>query len=138
MKTEISTYEQQAIDFLKKHGIEFSATFEEIGHHFNDDEKNGTRRAIFTCVFERIEGSDYFDITFGQSIANGNAKPTAYDVLACLTKSDPGDFEDFCSEFGYNEDSRSAYETWQSVVKEWDKVNDFFTAEEIEELQEIQ
>ena len=63
--------------------------------------------------------------------------PTAYDLLACIEKNDPGDFEEFCSEFGYDTDSRRAEDNWRAVVKEWQKVRRFFTAEELAELQEI-
>ena len=37
---------------------------------------------------------------FGQSIANAGQTPRAYDILTCLTKYDPGTFENFCSDFG--------------------------------------
>ena len=63
--------------------------------------------------------------------------PTAYDVLACLTKNDPGTFEDFCSEFGYDEDSRKAEKIYNAVLDEWKNVCVLFTDGEIEQLQEI-
>ena len=64
--------------------------------------------------------------------------PSAYDVLACLTKNDPGTFENFCSEFGYDADSRSAKKTYKEVCDEWKNVAMLFNDEEINELQEIQ
>ncbi len=63
--------------------------------------------------------------------------PTSYDVLACLQKSPVYDFADFCSEFGYEEDSRKAYKIYKAVKREWENVNILFTDEEIEQLQEI-
>lgn len=65
------------------------------------------------------------------------AQPTAYDVLACLTKYDPGTFEDFCSEFGYDEDSRTAERIYYAVQKEYTQLARIFTAEQLEEMQEI-
>lgn len=62
---------------------------------------------------------------------------TPYDLLACLTKYDPGTFEDFCGELGYDSDSRKAEQTYQAVRSEWRKAREFFTAEELEELREI-
>ena len=62
---------------------------------------------------------------------------TIYNVLACLTKYDAGSFEDFCWSFGYDEDSRKAYKTYQAVVKEYQDVERVF-GDIIEELQEIQ
>lgn len=61
----------------------------------------------------------------------------AYDLLACIQKRDPGTFEDFCGDFGYDTDSRRADTTHQAVRQEWQKVRRFFTQDEIRELQEI-
>lgn len=63
--------------------------------------------------------------------------PSLYDVLACLTKYDPGTFENFCSDFGYDSDSISALKTYKAVCKEWQKV-DLLFGDVIDELQEIQ
>lgn len=64
--------------------------------------------------------------------------PSKYSILACLQKYDVGTFEDFCSEFGYDTDSRRAKKTYKAVVKEWQAINRLFSDEEIEEMQEIQ
>lgn len=63
--------------------------------------------------------------------------PTAYDVLSCLTKNDPDTFENFCSEYGYDEDSRKAEKVYNAVLDEWRNVCALFTDEEIEQLKEI-
>ncbi len=64
--------------------------------------------------------------------------PNAYDVLACLTKYNPGTFENFCSDFGYDTDSKKAEKIYTDVLKEWQNVQSLFTDTEIEQLQEIQ
>lgn len=64
--------------------------------------------------------------------------PAAYDVLCCLTKYNPGTFEDFCGEYGYNTDSRSAEKTYNAVVNEWQNVAMLFNDNELEQLREIQ
>ena len=66
------------------------------------------------------------------------AKPNAYGVLACLQKYDVGTFEDFCSEFGYDEDSRTAERVYIAVIKEYKDLTRIFTEEQMEELCEIQ
>lgn len=66
------------------------------------------------------------------------ALPTAYDVLTCLTKIDPGTLEDFCSEFGYDTDSKKAERTYNAVCKEWQNIRALWTDAEIAKLQEIQ
>jgi hypothetical protein len=73
----------------------------------------------------------------GLKLVKGEA-PTPYDVLACLTKYDPGTLEDFCSEFGYDTDSKKAEKTYLAVKDEWQNVCALFTDAEIEALQEIQ
>lgn len=70
---------------------------------------------------------------------NTNFKePTLYDILTCLTKYDVGTFENFCSEFGYDEDSRKAEKTYNAVVKEYESMCRLFSDEELEVLQLIQ
>lgn len=65
------------------------------------------------------------------------ATPSAYDILACMTKYDPGTFEGFCCEFGYDEDSRTAERIYFAVQKEYTQLARLFTVEQMEELQEI-
>lgn len=64
--------------------------------------------------------------------------PTAYDVLSCLQKYDVGTFENFCSEFGYSEDSRTAEKVYKAVCEEYLNVCKLWSDSEIEELAEIQ
>lgn len=64
-------------------------------------------------------------------------KPSAYDVLACLTKYDPDTFSHFCDEFGYDTDSRKALALYESIQQEWDMVRRFFSSDELETLREI-
>lgn len=63
--------------------------------------------------------------------------PTAYNVLACLQKSDPESFDNFCSEFGYDTDSKQAEKTHQTVRDEWLNVERLFTESEIVRLWDI-
>lgn len=64
--------------------------------------------------------------------------PTSYDVLACLTKYDVGTLDDFCREFGYDSDSKSAERVYEAVKEEWLNVCRIWNDSEIEELAEIQ
>lgn len=63
--------------------------------------------------------------------------PTAYDILSCLTKYDPGSFEDFCFEYGYDDDSISALQIYLGVVKEYHDLKRIFTDEQMERLRDI-
>lgn len=64
--------------------------------------------------------------------------PTEYDILSCLTKYDPGTFEDFCSEFGYDTDSRKAEQTYNAVKDEYKSLCTLYSDDEMEMLTEIQ
>ncbi len=75
---------------------------------------------------------------FGQySILQTKTAPSLYSVLACLTKRDPGPFEDFCADYGYDTDSRAAEKTWYAVREEGRAVEALFS-DCLEELEEIQ
>lgn len=65
-------------------------------------------------------------------------EPTAYDILACLQKYEVGTFEDFCSNFGYDTDSRKAEKIYKAVLNEYAQLCTLYTDAEMEQMQEIQ
>jgi hypothetical protein len=129
------------------HGKHYRCTFSAKGRgHFTVDFWNSYHDAESNAFHHgkgEIQNRDnvYWDKHRGTKFPGLIRKPlqvpTPYDVLACITKNDPGTFADFCSEFGYDEDSRRAETIYNAVVKEWRKVEKFFTAEEREKLQEV-
>jgi hypothetical protein len=125
-------YQQQANDFATKNGVELDINGSKYEKYFPEDKES---RYIFNCTLTR-NGKRY-TFNFGQSIAAGNVEPTMYDILATLTKYNPETFEDFCSEYGYNEDSINAQKTYKAVKREFNGVNRLFN-DILEELQEIQ
>lgn len=85
-----------------------------------------------------IKKSDWDFMNNGKSdMIHKPVTPTVYSVLACLQKYDVGGFEDFCSEFGYDADSRQAEKTYKAVKEEYTQLCTLFTDSELEELQEI-
>lgn len=124
-------YTQQAEQFAQKNGVKLYIISVDYGKHFAEDTEN---RYIFTCRLQRGKKSYTFKI--GQSIAAGNQEPTMYNILACLQKYNPETFEEFCSNYGYDEDSRKAYKTYKEVCKEYAAVERLFS-DCLEELQEI-
>lgn len=82
----------------------------------------------------RLFGNVKQDITVNENFS----APTAYGVLASLTKYDPGTFENFCGDFGYNTDSRIAEKTYDAVKDEYLNVSRLFNDAELEVMQEIQ
>tara|TARA_R110000868_G_scaffold379828_1_gene645771 strand:- start:1031 stop:1801 length:771 start_codon:yes stop_codon:yes gene_type:complete len=132
IQPESTDYNKQAIDFLKDTATTFAATYKTHDFYFDGDKQT---RDIYTIVLKNK--LHRYRFTFGQSIAKSNVPPSVYDVLACLTKYDIGNFENFCSDFGYNTDSRTAYKTYKAVLKEWKNIERLFTNDQLELLQEI-
>ena len=64
-------------------------------------------------------------------------KPNAYDILACLQAYPVDNFEDFCFDFGYDNDSRKAYKTYEAVLNEYNNLSRLFDDDELQELSEI-
>ena len=151
-------YQKQGEDFLTNTGTKMSVKL--LGHfpYFDPDDKP---RDVYLITFER--SGKRWSFKFGQSLANSateeskavieNCKhyrdikglikaeakikaPTAYDVLSCITKYDPGTFENFCSAFGYSNDGLKAQKIYFDVQKEFENVNNIF-GDVLEQLEEI-
>ena len=118
----MSNYEQNAIQFAKKHNVKLTTLSEEFRKYFPDDKHS---RSVFKMKLTRDRRS--YTFTFGQSISNSGIEPTMYDVLSCLTKYDPEDFESFCDSYGYDNDSRKAEKIYKAVVKEYNAVCRLFS-----------
>lgn len=136
----MNEYTKQAQDFLKATKTTFKAVFIENTPHFSDDTES---RDIFKVSFKR--GNKSFSLKFGQSITEstgtGDNIPTEYDVLSCLQKYPLDTFDDFCSEFGYNEQPLSNYpkvkKIYNGCKKEYSNICKLWNIKEIEQLQEI-
>lgn len=66
--------------------------------------------------------------------------PNAAEVLySLLLDANCGNyrFDEFCREYGYDEDSREAYRTWEACQKIAHDVESLFTANEIAELNDL-
>lgn len=130
----MNKYEEQAEQFLKETNTTIKAAFLKYDYYFDGDD---SKRNVYRITLKR-EGVGQYTFKFGSSIMDSkdNIKPCSYDVLACITKYDPGSFVDFCSDYGYDEDSREAEKTYKAVVKEWENVSRLFS-DVMEQLQEI-
>ena len=127
----MSEYEKQAQDFLESTGTELTVEYSHYSKYFPSDEEP---RAVFEFTLCRA-GKEYVG-TFGQSIAARDKTPSAYDILACLDYWE-GNFEDFCGEYGYSDDSISALNTYNAVIKQSVGLKELFTFYELEKLGEI-
>ena len=64
--------------------------------------------------------------------------PSPYDILASLEKYDYRSFEDFCSEFGYDTDSRNAEKIYNACKDQYLHLISLYSEEEMEMLKDIQ
>lgn len=159
----LSEYERRAIEFLLNTNTVLDIDYIGHGHHFDEDKET---RDIYRFTLKR-EGRKYtakfgqsiahsgtptesYKVTAKFNRTNPGSfptkpehferkrqKPTAYDILACMTKHDIGSFEYFCGEFGYDVDSRKAEQTYFAVQREYKGVCLIWNAEEREQLADI-
>lgn len=138
---ELSEYDKQAQAFLAKYGLAITINYlDNKSPKWDTDNRNHNH---YRVTLRRKDGDKgRFVFQFWDSIANSNSgdKPTAYDVLSCVGAETTGyaSFEEFCSEFGYDQDSRKAEQTWKTYDKQSRKLNAFLSEEELEALREIQ
>lgn len=130
--TDNNLYNKGAYLIANEIGLKMKVGESEYKRYFPSDKDS---RYVFKITLKK--GGKQYTFNFGQSIAEGSNEPTLYDVLACLTKYDVGTFENFCSDFGYDEDSRTAEKTYKAVLKEWQAMERLFNSEELELLQLI-
>lgn len=108
---------------------------------FADECRNPISR--LTISDERFAKSLGFRVIYNKRVdskellAARNYKPNAYDILACITKYNPDTFANFCSEFGYDTDSKKAEKIYFAVQTEWNGVRSIFTEEQLTELRDI-
>ena len=152
----MNEYIKQATEFLQKTYAKMKIEY--VGLAVNKEWKEKQKRCLYEITLTSPRGSMIFD--FWDSIRNTEIKtmpfdaynvqankelaaktkaavPSVYDVLACLQKCDPGTFENFCSDYGYDEDSRTALRVYLAVQNEYTQLARLFTPEQMEELAEI-
>ena len=134
----MNEYDKQASDFKKLTGTRISCLGGSNKTGFFGKDDKDTRMVV---RFRMYNSRGEYSFEFGMSIADTREfkdKPTSYDALACLTKYDPGTFEDFCSDYGYNDDSREAERIYKVVVREWKAVRELYNDDELEVLRGIE
>lgn len=132
-------YLKQAQDFLKNSNAKMKITF--TGKAVNRDFCDGLLRNTYRVTISTPRGHMWVKFWDSKYNTDRGTKPNTYDVLACITKADPGSFENFVDEYGYT------FETWEemqqirriynAVRREYNSICRCFTGEQIEELREI-
>ena len=143
----VSFHDTQAEQFLTSNGIKFRATLSDSktpawsdngkhGHHYRitlysvcapDRGNHDTRRIVFD-FWGSIKDAE-----------KGIKTVSPYSVLACISGDayTPETFADFCAEYGYEEDSIKALQTFRRCSAFAKRLRAFFTEAELEQLQEI-
>lgn len=134
-----SDYQVQAINFLAN--SETTCQIDPIGKTFPSWGNKAVNTYSVTLKNKRGE----YTFTFYDSISNTEKKKSArldfYSVLACLGFYIPENFDEFCADFGYTfkteEDYIKVKQTHISCLNQEKALRKMFTAEEMEELAEI-
>lgn len=135
----MNEYEKMAKDFCKETNTKITITYKgTIQNPWNaTDYIANWWHDVYRVRIDRNHKTYSFNFTASKHDTDSNKRPTKYDILACLTKYDPYDFENFCMEYGYNNDSIKAYKTYKAVRKEYNNVIRIFS-DVMEQLEEIQ
>jgi hypothetical protein len=134
--------DKQADDFLTRTGIRFRATMSsrqipppwcDASDHIHGDK--------YTVTLSK-PGNGRLSFSFWNSLdamqKGKDLRPHA--VLSCISSDAccPETFEDFCAEYGYDQDSRKAWATFKRCDAFRERLQRFFTEQEIEALGQIQ
>jgi hypothetical protein len=125
-------YEQQAEKFLQDFNLKIS-----LKKGANKNPCNWECGNSYLVTIEKGERKLSFD--FHDSINNQQmgSIPSHYDILACIYSESycPDTLEEFNSEYGYEGNNGKKIFKFLKIFSK--KINKFFTAEELERLEEI-
>lgn len=142
----MNKYEEQAKKFLADTGTTIEivkAVPQKPPLWVKKDEEHGINYYVALKNKKGTYGFDFWgSIADAEKIKRGDGhgtKPTAYDILACLT-ADMGDvsFIEFCDNFGYDNDSIKTQKTYVACVEQSKELHKLFSESELEALSEIQ
>lgn len=137
----MSEHIKQAKDFLAACGATMEIRYLDKEIHPNWGDKEPHNKYLFIITTPLGTLYDYFyDSVYNtkRNICN----VSEYDILTCLERYDVGTIDDFVSEFGYEvhkwDDVRRIERTYNAVVRQYKKLCEIFTPQQMEELREIQ
>lgn len=105
-----------------------------------DEWKKGTNKwQVKLVYFNKIYVTDFY---MGSGLVDEMGKPkkpTKEDILSAMITDDVSDldFDDFCNEFGYNNDSIKALKVYEACKRETKAYYNMFDSEEREVLREL-
>lgn len=123
----MTEYEAKANEFLRKAGARM--TISRIGEveGFPFDENDNLWHDKYQITISRNK-KQYRFIFYGSFMDwKQNKRPSRYDVLACVEKYDPGCFEWFIQEYGYDR-AEFSYECGMKNKKEEKRIKKIYDA----------
>lgn len=135
--------------FIERNGIEVSSV--RTDHNVNMNDSQGMDHWKVTLTRRAATGKRYnarkdgnaivarMTLTFSQGSGWNGAEPKAKDVLECLGSeagafyTEPS-FEDWCSDYGYDTDSRRALQTFKACKHQTERLRRFLGADLFEAL----
>lgn len=91
-------------------------------------------RKTFGLHYEDLTNSEKAKVRKIMRERREEFKTKEYDVLACLTKYDPGTHEEFCANSCYDPDSIRGVKTYLAVQKEYHELSRIFAPEQLEAM----
>lgn len=113
-------------EFVKRHNIRMTAEYTDSNPYIADDQF--ARMANhWKCILRinRRRMTVYFSM--GRGLAG---EPETDDVLSCIASDAAGyenarSFEDWCGDYGYDTDSRTAEKTYKTIGRQSDRLERF-------------
>lgn len=143
----MSKYEDAAKKFCEKNGIKIKVTFKEKRKNpwnLKDYQANWEHN-IYTIRVSRDGKSFSEEFVDSKTDTEAGREPSLYDILCCLDTEDPGEFEDFCEENGYeiwDEDTgkynADAKRIYKAVKKEYENCCRVLGVELLDELRHVE
>jgi hypothetical protein len=122
--------------FIQTIGISMTAEYADRNPNMDSSDMDHWR-----CVFhkDRARMTTYFSMGRGHS----GREPTADQVLECLVSDassidNARGFDDWCSEYGYDTDSRKAEKTYAACKRATDKLRAFLGGDAYETLMDLE
>jgi hypothetical protein len=120
-------------DFIRDNHVRLTAERTDHNPHMDDDARNMDH---WKCKL--IVGPRSMTVYFSKGFAHNGAEPTAPEVLDCLASDASSvvdaSFEDWCSEYGYDTDSRKAEQTYKTIRRQARRLRDLFSSDAFKTL----
>ena len=98
----MNTWDGSVESFLNVYNLEFKCEFLKNDYYFQGDT---SKRDIYRLtIIRKNDRRKKLSVNFGTSLSDSSKgiQPTAYHMLSCIAKCNPGSFEYFCKEYGYS------------------------------------